>query len=149
MDNIGRNEGGACKNQSTSVDLKLKCPNANSLSSMVDGSSVALKSLLGVNDYYPALNDAYQNQTMNFSNENVGSKSKEDEMSSELLKTPVETVLAPKTRGILRSSSVGNSSLSHCHIVTTSCDRKNHRSSRAKSKICPYCLDKIKVLEYV
>ena len=119
MENVEVNEGRACMNQSSSADMKFKCQNASSQSSMVDGSSVVLKSLLGVDDNYSAMNDAYQNQTPNLSNVKVRSNFKKDEMPSDLLKTPVGTgtLLAPKTRGILRSSSVGNSPLSLQDVI--------------------------------
>ena len=98
MENVELNESGVCMNQSSSADMKFKCQNASSQATMVDGSSVVLKSLLGVDDYYSAMNDAYQNQTMNLSNEKVRSNFKEDEMPSDLLKNPVGTgtLLAPQ-----------------------------------------------------
>merc|ERR1719357_1258914 len=93
----------------------------NSQKSVGDGSSVVLKTLLGVkNDY--SMNDANQSLTsdnLTYIGNKNGGISNENEKESDTLTSPspVDMTIAPKTRGILRSSSVGNSSLSLQDVI--------------------------------
>ena len=103
-------------NPSKFADYMPRCPSESSQSTMVDSSSVVLKSLLGVNDIYSSMKEANQNQTMNL-HEKVCSNSNVDESSSELMTCPGRTVSAPTIRGILRSSSVEKSPLSLQDVI--------------------------------
>merc|ERR1719357_1475547 len=81
----------------------------NSQSSVGDGSSVVLKSLLGVNNDY-SMNEANQNLTSDnltyIENKNGGISNENAKVSDTFTSlSPVEMTIAPKTRGILRSSS--------------------------------------------